>query len=94
MTTLNGERLTLANVKNLTVVYDSDLVTVERGDIVTTQSTYRAGAFRVRTKGHLEIRGGKYIPPKTRIFYGETAWSDAERFASDVDPKAWGCTRG
>lgn len=91
MTTLQGQRLTLANTANWRTLYDSDLVTVEVGDIVRPES-WPSGAYRVKTKGHLEIRGGKYIPPKTRVFYGESAWSDAERMASDVDFKAGGCT--
>lgn len=95
MPTIDGERCTLSLVKNLHVVYDSDLVTVEQGDIVTSVGRrYVAGAYRVKTKGHLVLRGGTYVPPKSRVFYGESAWSDAERMASDVDVNAWGCTRG
>ena len=30
---------------------------------------------------------------KARTFRGETAWMDAERYASDHDMAAWGCTR-
>ena len=30
---------------------------------------------------------------KARTFRGETAWADAERYASDYDMAAWGCTR-
>lgn len=31
---------------------------------------------------------------KTRVFRGETAWCDAERFACDHDNAAIGCTQG
>jgi len=30
---------------------------------------------------------------KARTFRGETAWMDAERYASDYDLAAWGCTQ-
>lgn len=30
---------------------------------------------------------------RTRTFRGETAWMDAERYASDHDMAAWGCTQ-
>ena len=29
---------------------------------------------------------------KARTFRGETGWMDAERYASDHDMAAWGCT--
>lgn len=29
---------------------------------------------------------------RARTFKGETAWSDAERYAGDHDMAAWGCT--
>ena len=32
----------------------------------------------------------KVIGPKTRIFYGESAWSDSARYASDIDFTAGG----
>lgn len=95
MPTIDGERCNLSLVKNLHVIFDSAGVTVEEGDIVTSQGRrYVAGAYRVKVKRHLAMVGGRFVEPKTRVFYGERAWSDAERMASDVDSAAWGCTRG
>jgi hypothetical protein len=95
MPTIDGERCSLSLVKNLHAIYDSDLVTVEQGDIVTGAGRrYVAGAYRVKIKPHLQLRGGRYVTGKSRVFYGESAWNAAERMASDVDVNAWGCTRG
>lgn len=92
MPTIDGERCNLSLVKNLHVIYDSDFVTVEQGDVVTRRNTWYAGAYRVKIKPHLQLVGGKYVTGKSRVFYGESAWNAAERMASDVDFNAWGCT--
>lgn len=60
-------------VKNWEVVYDSDLVQVQVGTAVFDYDYW------------------KVIPvgDKPKYFYGELAWSDAKRFASDIDFGAW-----
>jgi hypothetical protein len=56
-------------VKEWTIVYDSDLVVVETGTAVFSEDYWKVT---------LEGQRPKY-------FYGESAWSDAQRMASDVD---------
>jgi hypothetical protein len=56
-------------VKEWTIVYDSDLVVVENGTAVFSEDYWKVT---------LEGQRPKY-------FYGESAWSDAQRMASDVD---------
>lgn len=60
-------------VKDWEVVYDSDLVQVEVGTAEFPEDYW------------------KVIPAgdKPKYFYGESAWSDAKRFASDLDFGAW-----
>jgi len=56
-------------------------ITVQCADLVDTRNghVYRAGAYRVLVHGK-PIRGkGGTVP-----FKGETAWSDADRKASDL----------
>jgi hypothetical protein len=56
-------------VKEWTIAYDSDLVVVENGTAVFSEDYWKVT---------LEGQRPKY-------FYGESAWSDAQRMASDVD---------
>lgn len=63
----------ISAVKDWEVAYDSDLVRVEVGTAVFDEDYW------------------KVIPSsgKPKYFYGETAWSDARRLASDIDFGAW-----
>lgn len=60
-------------VKDWEVAYDSDLVRVEVGTAEFAEDYW------------------KVIPAggKPKYFYGESAWSDARRLASDIDFGAW-----
>jgi hypothetical protein len=49
----------------------------------------------VRVEKHLTEWEVYRVTPaggRARTFKGESAWSDAERFAGDHDMQAWGCT--
>lgn len=63
---------------------DDVRVTIESADALDKQSgtTYREGAFRV-------LVGGKPVKGKggTVPFYGESAWSAADRLFSDITLK-------
>ena len=61
-------------VQEWEVAYDSGLVRVSYGTAVFEQDYWK-----VENK----------ITNKVRYFYGETAWSDARRIASDIDFGAW-----
>lgn len=55
---------------------------------------YRSG--RVLVARHFtEWETYRVIPAtgKARTFRGESAWANAERYASDHDMAAWGCTQ-
>jgi hypothetical protein len=60
-------------VKGWEVAYDSDLVRVEVGTAVFDEDYWKV------------IPAGE----KPKYFYGESAWSDARRLASDLDFGAW-----
>jgi hypothetical protein len=60
-------------VKEWEVAYESELVTIESGTAVFDEDYWKVSP------------AGK----KVTYFYGESAWSDAQRFASDIDSKAW-----
>ena len=62
-------RPSVSMVKEWGVAYNSDLVVVETGTAVFNEDYWRVT---------LEGQRPKY-------FYGESAWSDAQRMASDVD---------
>jgi hypothetical protein len=50
----------------------------------------------VRVLQDLELSDTFRVLPygeRARTFRGETAWMDAERYASDFDLAAWGCTQ-
>ncbi len=66
-----------ASRKTAEVLYESPLVTVER----TANGAYGMEQFTV-----------KPADGRAKTFKGETAWSDADRYASDIDFQAWGCT--
>ena len=63
----------ISDVAEWTLRYESDLVTV--------------------LEGYAQFPGDYWqvIPAsgKAKYFYGETAWMDARRFASDIDFGAW-----
>jgi hypothetical protein len=61
-------------VKEWTVAYDSDLVTVSYGSAVFEQDYWKLV---------------NKVTKKTTYFYGESAWSNARRIASDTDFGAW-----
>jgi hypothetical protein len=61
-------------VKEWTVAYDSDLVTVSYGTAVFEQDYWKLV---------------NKVTKKTTYFYGESAWSNARRIASDTDFGAW-----
>jgi len=60
-------------VKDWEVAYDSDLVRVEVGTAEFAEDYWKV------------IPAGE----KPKYFYGESAWSDARRLASDLDFGAW-----
>lgn len=53
------------------IIEDADLRDKQNGKV------YEGGASRVRVEGP-----GPKVRPK--VFFGESAWSDAERYASDL----------
>jgi hypothetical protein len=59
-------------VKEWKVVYESDEVRVEAGTAVFREDYYKV----IPTSG------------RSKLFYGESAWSDAQRMASDLDFQA------
>jgi hypothetical protein len=67
----------VSEIKSWATRYESDLVKV-----LTDEGTWRNIFFKVVPKGG-----------RVKYFYGESAWSDAERMASDIDFQAWGCCR-
>lgn len=62
-------------VKNWDVVYDSDLV-----QLATGSAEFYEDYWRLINKSNR----------KTSYYYGETAWQDSRRDASDLDFKARG----
>lgn len=60
----------VSEVKNWEVIYRSDLVQLEVGTAVFAEDYWRLTNF---TNG------------KKKYFYGESAWSDSRREASDLD---------
>ena len=58
-------------------IYQSPLVTVTRD----ADGPYGMEQFKVSP-----------ADGRAKTFKGETAWSDADRYASDIDFQAWGCT--
>jgi hypothetical protein len=69
---------------NTTSTFDHDdatsTLTVETTDLRDTRSgtVYREGAYRVQVVS--TVSGA----PRTKVFKGETAWSQAERYAEDA----------
>lgn len=66
-------RPSVAAVKEWDCLYVSELVSVFVGTAVFDEDYWKV----VPTNG------------KPKYFYGESAWSDARRFASDIDFGAW-----
>jgi len=64
----------VTTVKEWDTVYKSELVAVYSGTSVFPQDYWKV----VPTNG------------KTKYFYGELAWTNAQRLASDIDFRAWG----
>jgi hypothetical protein len=64
----------ISTVKEWEVVYDSDLVQLSVGTAVFDEDYWLL----------LDKATGK-----KKYFYGETAWSDSRRHASDLDFGAW-----
>lgn len=64
----------VTTVKEWDTVYKSELVAVYSGTSVFPQDYWKV----VPTTG------------KTKYFYGELAWTNAQRLASDIDFRAWG----
>lgn len=62
-------RPSISMVKEWGVAYNSDLVVVESGTAVFNEDYWRV------------TPGGQ----RPKYFYGESAWSDAQRMASDID---------
>jgi hypothetical protein len=62
-------------VKQWDVIYDSDLVQLAVGTAVFDEDYWRMTNKTTNKK---------------QYFYGETAWSDSRRHASDLDFGAWG----
>ena len=62
------------SVKTWDLVYRSDLVELFVGTAVFDEDYWKV----------VPLAGGV-----TKYFYGETAWSDARRYASDFDFGAW-----
>jgi hypothetical protein len=60
-------------VKEWELAYESEMVRIESGTAVFDEDYWKV------------VPAGK----KATYFYGESAWSDAQRFASDIDSKAW-----
>jgi hypothetical protein len=62
--------------------YAGASVTTEIADLRDKRNgqVYRQGAYRVRVRCHPVLSG----QPRTKSFYGETAWSDAARYADDA----------
>lgn len=67
-------RPSVSSVKEWEVVYDSGLVRVSVGSAVFEQDYWKVENKHVK---------------KVFYFYGESAWSDARRKASDIDFGAW-----
>jgi hypothetical protein len=66
-------------VSHWDIMYQSDLVTVEMGDVPF--DGFRAEIWRVKPAKETGVRA--------KTFYGETAWMDARRLAADIDFGAW-----
>lgn len=66
-------RPSVSSVSEWQVVYDSDLVRVEVGTAEFSEDYWKV----IPTNG------------KPKYFYGESAWMDARRMASDLDFGAW-----
>lgn len=64
----------VSEVKEWDVVYDSDLVELAVGTAVFDEDYWR---MTIHSTG------------KKKYFYGESAWSDSRREASDIDFGAW-----
>lgn len=64
----------VSSVKEWEVVYDSDLVELAVGTAEFPEDYWRMK----------NVASGK-----VKYFYGETAWSDSRREASDLDFGAW-----
>jgi hypothetical protein len=62
-------------VKTWDVAYDSELVQLATGD-----AEFSGDYWRLIDK----------VNRKTKYFYGETAWQDSRREASNLDFAAWG----
>jgi len=65
----------ISTVKSWRVVFESDRVLVEAGS-----SQFTDDFWRVKPKNG----------DRAKSFYGESAWSDAQRMAADIDFDAWG----
>ena len=75
--------------------FESDKVKVEVADIrlaqVTGTSRYEVVAVGTPNSFDAEVwRVTDAKSGKAKVFWGETAWSDARRYASDFDFAAWG----
>jgi hypothetical protein len=66
---------------NRVSLYRSDTVVVEYREEANPGDRYAVPVYTVKVRGK-----------RARTFRGECAWSDAERYASDHDRAAAGCT--
>jgi hypothetical protein len=64
------------------ILYKSVTVSVDYSETPAQLEGYVIPVYVVRVAGQ-----------RARRFRGESAWEDAERYASDHDMAAWGCTR-
>jgi hypothetical protein len=74
------------SVESTTTIDDGEtkgaVITVETASLKDTRSghVYAQGAYRVRVR----CEPTRPDQPRTRTFKGETAWSQAERYAEDT----------
>lgn len=66
----------ISKVKSWDTVYDSDLVKVMVGTAEFPEDFWK-------------VVPAKETGKKAKSFYGELAWSDSRRYASDIDFGAW-----
>lgn len=74
------------------VEYESDLVKVESAEVSIQQLGQSYNIVPLDTHGSFRGEFWKVTnleTKKVKTFFGETAWSDARRFASDLDFGAW-----
>lgn len=91
-----ARRPTLADTSDWEVAYESTIVKMERATLTIDGRDMKQGAYRVTVLEHESYQqrgpdgGPTLVPKQSKLFYGESAWSDAERMASDVDRGAIG----